>query len=81
MDTAGLDVLRVVWDNLRAYAYSYELVPGDPRTLKSLRRQIRCLNCEFASQYRDWQVRGLLLEVYGEALWRLTGHGYPVRGQ
>ena len=29
MDAAGLDVLRVVWDNLRLYADSYELVPGD----------------------------------------------------
>ena len=64
---------RVVWDSLLAYAYSYELVPGDPLTYTSLRRQIRCLNRGFASEYGDWQLRGILSEVCGEMLLKVRG--------
>ena len=52
---------RVVWDDLRAYAYP--------------NAQIRCLNRGFASEYRHWEVRGILSQVCGEVFWKLKGHG------
>ena len=75
------EVWHVVWFGMSAYAYSYELVPGDRRTFTSFRRQIRGLKREYAAWYRHWQMRSILLEVYGTVLWKLTGRGYPVSGR
>ena len=81
MDMSDEVIWHIVWSGMSAYAYnSYELVPGDRSTFTSFRRQIRCLKRQYAVWYRHWQVRGILVDTYGEVLWSLTGHGYPVTG-
>ena len=52
---------KVVWDH-PDYRYSYELVPGDPNTYTSLRRQIRSLKREYAAWYRHWVMRCTLVD-------------------
>ena len=52
---------KVVWDH-PGYRYSYELVPGDPNTYTSLRRQIRSLKREYAAWYQHWVMRCALVD-------------------
>ena len=75
MDTSDL-VWNIVWSQMRFYLGSYELVLGNRSTMTSFRRQIRCLKRLYAMWYRQWQVQGILREIYADVLWSLTRYGF-----
>ena len=38
----------------------------------TIKRQLRALTSTLALVYQNWQVRGVLREIYGEVVWKLT---------
>ena len=54
-------VWHIVWCQMAAHEYTYELTPGDPTSVTSFRIQISSLKRAYAVWYREWQTQGIPL--------------------